>query len=438
MDRFVRRQETPEQRERRLLRMAAAPGPEMHLEDLSGFRRPPDWAANIRDSLCSWTESGKDLSALLVCAGADAPSYALQDMAIPNTAEVWDIDPSLKPGLLKLHCSSKKLRLGPVMGDILRYPCSYFGSANVLVAGPPCPPWSTMGAGKSFDDPRAKVFDKVLEIVEDQAWRDRSSDDASDAFFMFLLENVEGMLKRSRVDREADRPCPAVRVLHRLEASLPSAWDLALLRVDTSHHGLPQKRGRVYLRGVHRGFLVQQGDLQNAFAPARQIHSGLSSIIRSDLPNTNKTRAGRGNKYMENLRRYKVHHAAAMQSPLSEGMVAVVDLSRDRSCEYGEIARFDDRCVCLTASNDALWVFSLGVAPASLPPRRMPDVDLPIDRWLHPCERAALQGFPPDMRVKARDAVRVFGNAMSVPVVGLIMYPVLLDVMPAFLQPLSS
>ena len=136
---------------------------------------------------------------------------------------------------------------------------------------------------------------------------------------------------------------------------------------------------------------------------------------------------------MANLAQYKMNHAADMRDASKRGMVAVVDLSRDSGCEYGEVCRFDDRCVCLTASNSALWIFSLGFAPASLQVAQMPALRLPLDRWLHPCERAILQGFPPQMRVSAADATRVFGNAMSVPVIGAILQPALRAVMPAFL-----
>jgi site-specific DNA-cytosine methylase len=37
--------------------------------------------------------------------------------------------------------------------------------AHVIVAGPPCPPWSPLGSGVSFNDPRADVFNAVIEII---------------------------------------------------------------------------------------------------------------------------------------------------------------------------------------------------------------------------------------------------------------------------------
>ena len=136
---------------------------------------------------------------------------------------------------------------------------------------------------------------------------------------------------------------------------------------------------------------------------------------------------------MQNLASDKVFHAAEMRDSSLQGTFAVVDLTRDPGCEFGEVGRVDNRSPCLTASNHALWVFALGFAPANCDDIEMLDVPLPVDRWLHPCERALLQGFPPDMHINVEDAVRVFGNAMSVPTVGLLMLPVLKIMMPEFL-----
>ena len=448
MDRFVLRFASPEQEAQRLMRLVASPGPDMFLDDIhrssEGFANPLDWAQSARVALGPWACSGKPLRVLLLCAGIDAPGHALQQMGIPVEAEIWDTDSALRPGLLKLHRSSEGLHVGPVSGDILRRSPASFGSANILVAGPPCPPWSSMGVRQSFDDERAEVFVKVLDVIVNQAERGFSSlsapaeaDNASNIFFVFLLENVEGMLKRSREDRAMGRPCPMEQVQEILKERLPPWWVIDILRVETSSAGLPQKRGRVYLRGLDRRHLfdesVRSSDIQAMLAPKLLPHSGLSSLLRLDLPSTDKAKAGRGNKYMANLALYKMSHVRDMQDATKAGMVAVVDLSRDITCRYGANARFDDKSVCLTASNTALWVFSLGIAPASLSAEDMAGLELPIDRWLHPCERALLQGFPADTRLRVRDAVRVFGNAMSVPCVGLLLCPVMQRMMLWFL-----
>ena len=354
MERFVRRAETPAEEIARHLRVVASPGADMFLDELAGFPEPPDWAAPLRPTFQPWAHGGHRLRVLLLCAGIDGPGHALAGLGVSFEAEIWDVDPSLQPGLLKLHRSKKDLHLGPVAGDILRAHESSFGAANVLIAGPPCPPWSGLGSGESFDDPRAQVFFKVIDIIVHQASRHRSSE-ARTGLWMILLENVEGMLKTKKADRDAGNPCPLERVKALLQSRLPEHWEFTVIRMETSQAGLPQKRGRVYLRGVDlRAVRMQRHAIHASLAPARIPHPGLSSMLRKDLPNTDKMRAGQGNKYMANLALYKINHAQEMQDTAHENMVAVVDLTRDATRAFGEVGRFDDRCPCLTASNHAL------------------------------------------------------------------------------------
>ena len=105
--------------------------------------------------------------------------------------------------------------------------------------------------------------------------------------------------------------------------------------------------------------------------------------------------------------------ARLMEQPSSQGTFCVCDLSRDPDMTFGPNARVDDSAVCLTASNSYLWVFALGEGADGL---------LSCDRALKMQERAALQGFPAASRVQRRHAVRIYGNAMSVPAVGGVLF----------------
>ena len=150
----------------------------------------------------------------------------------------------------------------------------------------------------------------------------------------------------------------------------------------------------------------------------------LGAVLRMDLPHTNKVSAGKGNKYMDNLAKYKKKFRGPTRDLEAFGTFAIVDLTRDLDREYGATGRCDNRAPCLTASNTRLWVFSLGAVPADVPDESLPLQYLPVDRWLHPVERFTLQGFPPNLPVAVRDAVRVTGNAMSVPSIGRQMLPI--------------
>ena len=98
------------------------------------------------------------------------------------------------------------------------------------------------------------------------------------------------------------------------------------------------------------------------------------------------------------------------------GSLAVVDISRTPSgrTAWGAKALRPDIVECLTAAGPNLHVFALGEGMN----------ELSIDRRLTGPERAALQGFPPSIcklcKNTAKDK-RIFGKAMTVPVVGAVM-----------------
>ena len=60
-----------------------------------------------------------------------------------------------------------------------------------LISGPPCPPWSTTGNRRGCSDERSLVWDKVCQIIVDQAACKRS-------LLFFMLENVRGMDMKAR------------------------------------------------------------------------------------------------------------------------------------------------------------------------------------------------------------------------------------------------
>jgi hypothetical protein len=92
-----------------------------------------------------------------------------------------------------------------------------------------------------------------------------------------------------------------------------------------------------------------------------------------------------------------------------------VDISRTPSgrTAWGSISLHPDIAECLTASGPNLHIFSLGQGTG----------DLYIDRRLQGAERAALQGFPPcvcNLVGNTAKDKRIFGNAMTVSVVGAV------------------
>ena len=109
-------------------------------------------------------------------------------------------------------------------------------------------------------------------------------------------------------------------------------------------------------------------------------------------------------------------HKNVMANEGNRGSYAFVEAGRDptgRTVWSGGSVHVD-RCQCLRASGPSINVFALGEGP----------VNLSLDRPLRLHERAALQGFPAILgQLPFHEATgrRIWGNAMSVPVLGSIL-----------------
>ena len=106
----------------------------------------------------------------------------------------------------------------------------------------------------------------------------------------------------------------------------------------------------------------------------------------------------------------------AMANEDNRGCYAFVEVGRDPTGRtvWGGQRGHVDRCQCLRASGPAIHVFALGEGLANLS----------LDRPLRLHERAALQGFPAILgQLPFNEATgrRIWGNAMSVPVLGSIL-----------------
>ena len=191
-----------------------------------GQAEAPPWTADA-----TWTALLRECSAftgrlkvLELCSGLGTASLAAALLLGPEHVEVvgqWDTDADLRPLLAELHgqASADRQHLGMPRGNILDRPVSAFPDAHLLVAGPPCPPWSGKGRRASFEDPRAAVFWRVVDIAIEKANRP--------GLLMFVLENVHSI---THTPAAASRS-PASIIIEELRTGCPG-WtvELALLK----------------------------------------------------------------------------------------------------------------------------------------------------------------------------------------------------------------
>ncbi|CAE8583534.1 unnamed protein product [Polarella glacialis] len=129
--------------------------------------------------------------------------------------------------------------LGASEGDLLRLAASELPSVDILVAGPPCPPWSSMGLREGRKDARADVFWHTIDLIGGLARRE-----GDDALQCFILENVEGIL---HADAHQQRAIDEVR--RRLREVVPDFF-VVTLEMNSCKYSLAQNRPRVYVVGV--------------------------------------------------------------------------------------------------------------------------------------------------------------------------------------------
>ena len=139
-----------------------------------------DWARLVGDI----PTLGRGVTLAMPCVGLDALSAAMADLRWPGPYEVkyaFDTDPEIATPLWRLHgppLPGAIFKIGPT-GDITEEDISQWDRVDGTVSGPPCPPFSVIGARLGKKDPRAKVHERVTDIVVDQGWKHSFSSSSS-------------------------------------------------------------------------------------------------------------------------------------------------------------------------------------------------------------------------------------------------------------------
>ncbi len=360
-------------------------------------------ASAWREMVSNLCDFPRDIRVLELCGGLSSGFLALQALLGQRKvtlAGYYDFDWDLQPAMRAIHGSSSHVFIGQ-RGDLRHIDTAALADAEVIVAGPPCPPWSSLGKRGSFDDPRAAIFWKVINAVIDVARRG--------VLLFFVLENVAGILKRPS---GASEP-PLQAIVQELKNALPN-FQVEVLSVNTCDFSLPQSRPRVYILG-RRASVFGAGQRPS-------LQPFIEKVALRDLLDVHDKRKKMDYTSLQeaNIADFKTACAAAMNNQDNKGQYAVVDVTRtptDRTAWGRQNNKVrPDQVECLTASGPALHVFALGEGTG----------ELSLDRPLRGTERGRLQGFPEfvcQVSVSVKDSVakRMFGNAMSLPVVGAIL-----------------
>ena len=131
----------------------------------------PPWTTDPvwDDTVSSLVNFPPGLSVLELCAGAGTASIALKLLLGQHKvilAGAWDISPDLAPIFSTFHGQlDHNVFLGPSRGDIMSTNLASFPCANIVVGGPPCPPFSSCGRRMAMLDSRVRPFERCIEVI---------------------------------------------------------------------------------------------------------------------------------------------------------------------------------------------------------------------------------------------------------------------------------
>ena len=355
----------------------------------------PQWA----HMLPAFPHLGRPLTLALPCIGLDGASHSLVGMGVPFRVEyAFDTNGGLLPALATIHgAGAARFKLGPTAGDILREDVSQWHRVDAVVSGPPCQPDSHQGRRRREMDTRARVLDKVTEIIIDQGYKGALS---------FIVEMVEGMM-----DERIQEGTPSH--YHQWAAQVAQRgpmWNLQTWHFNTADY-LPQHRRRIYTVGTNRCQVLQVPRAPPApKAPPLQLEDVLA--MGPELPRSQEVHLCPAKR--NDLRvLIQIHRAKVARTSHGQAFWLTLPLDRDMEQVWGMSGRVDGLVETLRTGDELKWLTHVGGHPE-------------FSRCLHPVERLALQGFPTSLAavLSKRDAILHTGNAFSVPVVGAVLQAV--------------
>ena len=329
-----------------------------------------------------------------------------------EAVNVFDVEADLKHYHEMLHeaLDDKSLNpdsasWGPIHGDLLQVPLDALEPCDGLVSGPPCTPWANNGKRLGSADPRAAVFERIVEWVEHLALQ---------GMWFFLLENSTNIA--AKISKE-EIPF-ALKIKSRLEARLPD-WVIDLSRSSLESF-LPVRRSRCWLRGMRRDMLPMS---QSIPAPLTRIGTGpvaLEHLLDPCIENC-RIEAMTTTKQRDNTAfRIKEIFAMVEANPSHHHRIAVFDPHRAPEKKWKSPVHYDVVPV-LRTMGPPYFVISLW------------DLDKPTHekaffRFLTVGERYVLQGHRAEYSSFAktpRHALKMTGNAYAVPMLTAVLAPML-------------
>lgn len=123
---------------------------------------PNNWASMV----APLGTFARPLHVAMPCVGIDGCGTALKLMSVPFVANnVMDIEGRYEEYLTQ-HLGQSNLHLGPTKGDVNSISLQGLERPeDMIVSGPPCPPWAGNGKHEGQADARSTVFLSVVKMI---------------------------------------------------------------------------------------------------------------------------------------------------------------------------------------------------------------------------------------------------------------------------------
>ncbi len=263
-----------------------------------------------------------------------------------------------------------------VHGDITKIKEKDIPAHDVLCAGFPCQSFSDFGKRKGFSDPRGTLFFDILRIAKHHSPK------------VLLLENVVGLVHHNGGD-----------TFETIKNSLADIGYIVHWQVlDATMFGLPQRRNRVFIVAIRK-------DISKAFTFPTGVLTPrrMADIVESNVD---------ANHFLAEARYERVlKQKAAGQCQYSHFLIGPDDFAHTLlTSKYEHNLVVDD-----TKPSGKFYNVKAKTAKSAR-------INKQNVRRLTPKEYGRLQGFPDDykMPVSNKQAYRLFGNAVAVPVVSAV------------------
>ena len=348
----------------------------------------------------------RKLRVALPCVGLDGISAGLQEVRWDgvDVIHAFDVDQDLIPALQALHGRQavERWNIGPD-GNMLLVDVTRWEDVDLIVSGPPCPPWSSIGQRRAEEDERAQIFEQVTAAIKEQARRG--------VLLGFLIEMVPGMA-HSRSSTGLGGPSYYEQWMQEIQRDMPDFYVVDWVMQSADY--LPQHRERLYTVGLRRDALGA-GILAPPRLPrqAQLLRTRLADILHQGLPaNCEEYIHGQPRANLMAAKR-----SVLAYRPRGEEGCYCFPIDRDPTMTFAPGHRSDGNVCALRTGNEMLWVLMINSAGIVV-----------LSRCLHPVERLGLQGFRPELANFLGKAalLRSTGNACTAPVITSVLRQLLL------------